>query len=175
MFFQRLFNEQVLVSPYSAAVEFEGRSLNFLELSAKADQLAETLRSRGVGPGVLVGLFLERSLDFPIALIAVLKTGAVAVPIDTSLPEERIAVLIREGHMHLVLTHFTFSKSFLPPELEKLFLDFESYTSKSSAHPLPQNFDQNSPAYIIYTSGSSGIPKGIVISQGLFEICKGRG
>jgi non-ribosomal peptide synthetase component F len=92
-----LFAAQVARTPDATAVVFEGRSLSYRELDGRANALAHHLRSRGVGPEVVVGLCLERSLEMVVGLIAILKAGGAYLPLDPAYPRERLAFMLADA------------------------------------------------------------------------------
>src|SRR5439155_105268 len=99
-----LFTEQARAHPEAEAVRFEGRSLSYGELEARSNQLAHHLRSLGVGPEVRVGIFLERSLEMVVGILGVLKAGGAYVPLDPSYPAERLAFMLGDAAVTVLLT-----------------------------------------------------------------------
>jgi non-ribosomal peptide synthetase component F len=100
----QLMEEQAARTPAHAAVAFEGQKLTYQELDQRANQLAHRLRSLGAGPDVLVGLFVDRSLDMVVGMLGILKSGAAYVPIDASYPQERIAFMLADADASLLVT-----------------------------------------------------------------------
>ncbi len=159
----QLFEEQVERTPDAVAVVFEERSLTYRELNDRANQLGHHLRSLGVGPEVLVGLCVERSLDMVVALLGILKAGGAYVPLDPHLPEERLRFILGDTGLRVLLTCRTCG--WKPPigRLELVHVeDFVHRDHLGDAVCLtrPENL-----AYIIYTSGSTGTPKGVAIEH----------
>ncbi|MGW7276695.1 non-ribosomal peptide synthetase, partial [Streptomyces sp. NPDC054864] len=169
-----LFEAQVVRSPESVAVVFEGRELSYGEVNACANRLARYLIECGAGPERLVALALPRSAELVVALLAVLKSGAGYVPIDPNYPADRIAYMLQDAGPVLVLTD-TATASHLPEVagegVPRVLLDdactgfalaglsAEDVTdSERGTALLPHH-----PAYVIYTSGSTGRPKGVVV------------
>ena len=148
-FVHQLFEEQVARTPDAVAVVFEGETLSYRELNARANRLARRLRRLGAGPEVLVGISAERSFEMVVGLLAILKAGSAYVPLDPSLPAERLAFMIEDAGIGLLLTQ----EQLLPP------------ADESPDNPAFPVFPEN-PAYVIYTSGSTGQPKGVVVSHG---------
>jgi amino acid adenylation domain-containing protein len=157
-----LFEAQARRSPAAVALVFEGEELRYDELDARANQLARRLRTRGVGPGALVGVSLERSFELVIALLGVLKAGGAYVPLDPSYPRERLAFMREDAGVAVLLGG---EKDF------KDFQDLKDGNDLGNASPLLSlpsfksfaSFESLSPdslAYVIYTSGSTGRPKG---------------
>jgi amino acid adenylation domain-containing protein/non-ribosomal peptide synthase protein (TIGR01720 family) len=138
-----LFSQQVARTPDATAVVFEGSSLTYAELDARVDKLAGQLAARGVAPGSIVGVHLDRSFELIIALHAVQRAGAAYLPLDPSYPADRLAMMIEDAQPVVVL--------------EPGLLDGPPAPVQ---RPAPGNA-----AYVIYTSGSTGRPKGVVISH----------
>ena len=151
-------------NPDKCAVHFEDESLSYRELNQKANALACWLVNRGVGPGVLVGLFMERSLDLVVAIVGTLKAGGAFVPFVKEYPQERIAHMMNDSNLKVILTQSLFSKRLeeFPVEVLAIDEDEELLTSDASESvDIPLN--GSDPAYCIYTSGSTGLPKGVLI------------
>ncbi len=143
------------------AVTFEGETLSYAELDRRANHLAWRLRDLGVGPEVPVGIYLERSLDLPVALLAVWKAGGAYVPLDPAYPRERLAYMLEDSGAPVVLTE----SSLLPtvPESTALTVCVEA-GERAEGPGVPTH--PESLAYILYTSGSTGRPKGVQIPHG---------
>ena len=152
--------------PQSTAVIFDGQRFSYGDIDRRANQLAHALIARGVGPETRVGVALPRSEGVIVALLAVLKAGAAYVPLDTRYPRERLAYLIEDSGLALLLTDSRVSAQ-LPLEgaaqvLELNRLDLSQQPLETpSVQVDPQNL-----AYVIYTSGSTGNPKGVSVSHG---------
>ncbi|HYN21335.1 MAG TPA: amino acid adenylation domain-containing protein, partial [Thermoanaerobaculia bacterium] len=139
-----LFEERASAAPEAVAVAFDRETLTYGELDRRADGLARRLRRLGVGPEMIIGLRLERSLDLVVGLLGIWKAGGVWLPLDPSYPEERLTFLVEDSGAALVLT-----------EVEG-----------EDGPDLGPELDPTSPAYVIYTSGSTGLPKGVVVEHG---------
>lgn len=172
--FHHIFEAQAGQTPDAVAVVFENQQLTYRELNRRANQLAHHLSGHcGIGPEMLVGICLERSLEMVVGLLGILKTGAAYVPLDPGYPPERLALVLEDAKVSLLLTeHSTL------PALRSMILNFkaaienlkllcldsewESIASAFDTNPvvgiLPENL-----AYAIYTSGSTGKPKGVTI------------
>ena len=161
-----LFEEQVERSPDAAAVIFEDQQLTYRELNARANQLAHYLRKRGVGPEVRVGICLERSLEMLIALLGILKAGGAYVPLDPDYPEDRLAFMLEDSNAHLIITERRLAERFSQHSIIVRCLDDEwaKVRQESSQDPVTQVKPENL-AYVVYTSGTSGTPKGVLIEQ----------
>ncbi len=148
-------------TPDSIAIEFEGRQLTYRELDARANQLANRLRSLGVGANVLVGISVERSLELVIGLLGILKAGGAYVPIDPEYPRERRAFMLEDAAVPVLLTEQKLVAG-LPPHKAKLVCldtDWQSAAQESEQAPASATTSADL-AYMIYTSGSTGRPKG---------------
>jgi amino acid adenylation domain-containing protein/FkbM family methyltransferase len=167
----RLFEQQAARSPEAVAVEFDGNTLTYAELDARANQLALFLRHQGCGPDVIVGIGMERSLEIVIAQIAVLKAGAAFLPLDPSYPIDRLIYMLEDADPPVLLTQ----ASLIPlwPErsgrlVVSLDRDWEEVSrdeivSHDSTSAEPRALSPDHLAYVIYTSGSSGRPKGVMV------------
>jgi amino acid adenylation domain-containing protein len=160
----QLFEAQAARTPNATALVFGEAKLTYTELDRRANELAERLRTLGVGPDVLVALFLERSLDMVVALLAILKAGGAYVPLDPALPTRRLAYMMADAQPLAVVTERGLSPK-LPPHRAKLVLTDDD----APQAPQPErNFAKSSPgdlAYVIYTSGSTGLPKGVEVEH----------
>ncbi len=153
-------------TPNSAAIVFEGKELTFGELDYKANQLANYLRKLGVKSGVMVGLFVDRSLDMVVACYGILKSGGTYVPMDPTYPQERLRYILDDARASVVVTQKVLTKSwsFGDAQVVSLDRDWELIAREDTAKPKeiagPEDL-----AYVIYTSGSTGKPKGVEISH----------
>ena len=144
-----LFEAQVERNPNAIAISFENKHMTYAELNRRADQLAQQLRALGVGPEVLVGLFIERSLELVIGILGILKSGGAYVPLDPSYPPERLRFMIEDAKPAVILT-----------------AEGPAGTNYQRSDPdLICGFDPRHPCYCIYTSGSTGTPKGVVVTH----------
>ncbi|HVR98703.1 MAG TPA: amino acid adenylation domain-containing protein, partial [Thermoanaerobaculia bacterium] len=183
----RLFEAQAARTPEAPAVVFQGETLTYAALDARADRLAGHLRRLGCGPESLVGVALERSFDLIVALLGVLKAGAAYVPLDPDYPRERLAFVMEDAAPRVLITQ-TSLRDALPwaksadqnlyvgaglaparegaspsPTLRKvLCLDADVLEGEAGA-PVPG--DDRQLAYVLYTSGSTGRPKGVGVSH----------
>ncbi|RMP26234.1 Pyoverdine sidechain peptide synthetase I, epsilon-Lys module [Pseudomonas coronafaciens pv. coronafaciens] len=166
----RQFEVQVKQTPNAPALilaqEGQSPSLTYAELNERSNRLAWQLREQGVGPDVLVGVALGRSLDMPVALLAVLKAGGAYVPLDLSAPGERMRHVLQGSGLKLLLTHSE-QRAKLPElaGIQYLCIDHMS-SAQASTHNPDGAINPASLAYVIYTSGSTGRPKGVAISHG---------
>ncbi|HET9226022.1 MAG TPA: amino acid adenylation domain-containing protein, partial [Thermoanaerobaculia bacterium] len=132
------------------AVTCNGEHLTYRELDARANQLAHALIAKGVRPGDLVGLQLERSLDMVVAVLGVLKAGGAYLPLDPTYPEERLTFAIEDSQVNVVVTQEWLDRA-----------EIERHSPESPLVEVTPDF----PAYVIYTSGSTGRPKGVVVTH----------
>jgi surfactin family lipopeptide synthetase C len=158
----QLFEAQVERTPDAIAVVFEKKQLTYRELNIKANQLAHYLRSLGVKPEVLVGISVERSLDMVVGLLAILKAGGAYVPLDPSYPQERLAFMLSDSQVQVLLTQQHLIEKLPKHEVQIICLDtnLNIITQQSQDNPISSSEADNL-AYVIYTSGSTGQPKGV--------------
>jgi len=161
-----LFEAQAERTPEHAAVIFGVQQLTYMELNRRANQLARHLSNLGAGPEVRVGIFLERSLEMVLAILAVLKAGATYVPLDPSYPEERLSFMIEDSAASVLLTVDELANR-LPVNWGYLVcLDGDwSNIELENAEGFSGLGVADNAAYVIYTSGSTGRPKGVAISH----------
>ena len=162
--------EQARASPGAPAVVCAERTFRYDELERLSNRLAHLLRQRGVGPEVCVGLLAERSPEMIVGALAILKAGGAYVPLDPSYPAERIAFLLRDADVGIVLVQPGAENS-LPgglrtPEIESVMIDLgaDALVEFSAEAPVSGVTPKNL-AYVIYTSGSTGQPKGVEITH----------
>ena len=160
-----LFEAQVERTPGAVALEYEGNQLTYVELDRRANQLAHYLQSLGVGPEVLVGLCVERSLEMVAGLLGILKAGGAYVPLDPSFPRGRLGYMIADSSMRVLVTHRQLDQNLpvRPPSIVHLDADWETIARQDiTTSKLPETRPENL-AYVLYTSGSTGKPKGVAI------------
>jgi amino acid adenylation domain-containing protein len=162
----QLFQAQVQSIPNAIAVSVEGQFLSYQELNARSNQLAHYLRKLGVRPEVRIGICMDRSLEMIVAILGILKAGAVYVPLDPKLPQERLRYVVEDVESPLVLTTKSLRKQ-LPPELKVLLLDEEMpLIGREMREDLEEGgLGSDMLAYVMYTSGSTGQPKGVAVSH----------
>jgi len=160
-----LFEAEVKRTPHTIAIVFEDQQLTYRELNGRANQLAHRLQALGVGPGTLVGICIERSLQMVVGLLAVLKAGGAYVPLDPSYPKERLAFMLDDTVAVLLTQHGLLD--LLPDHKARvvcLDTDWELIERESRRKPVSDVTSDNL-AYVIFTSGSTGKPKGVEISH----------
>ncbi|HKG81332.1 MAG TPA: amino acid adenylation domain-containing protein, partial [Pyrinomonadaceae bacterium] len=162
-----LFERQVERTPEAIALICEEQSLSYEELNGRANQLAHQLRTLGVGPEVLVGILMERSVEMVVSLLAVLKAGGAYVPLDPQYPAERISFMLAETAAPVLLTQKRFLERL--PEHDGITVcmdsDWKALADLWATHNLHNDGARNNAAYVIYTSGSTGKPKGVVVEH----------
>ncbi len=150
--------------PDAVAIIFEDEQLTYAELNARANQLANHLRRMGVGPEVLVGICMERSLEMVVGILGILKAGGAYVPLDPAYPKARLAFMLEDAQMPVLLTQSGWLEG-LPEhgaQVVCLDTDWEEIAQESKQNPCSGVTAENL-AYVIYTSGSTGQPKGVQI------------
>jgi amino acid adenylation domain-containing protein len=161
-----LFEHQVQKRPDAVAVTCEGRSLTYRELNERANRLAHYLKSLGVGPEVLVGLWVERSLDMIVAILGILKAGGAYLPLDPASPKERLAFIVADSGVRVLVTEEALAKDM--PCIQSVLIcmdaDWPDISQEISENPSSDVTGENL-AYVIYTSGSTGKPKGCEITH----------
>jgi amino acid adenylation domain-containing protein len=161
-----LFEAQVERSPEAVAVVFEHQQLTYRELDRRANQLAGRLQKMGVGPEILVGLYMERCAEIVVAILAVLKAGGAYVPIDPSYPRERVAFLLGDSGVRIVLTQDHLLSSLPANGIRAVSLTDSVQLAEPGPETAPvSGAAPDNLAYVIYTSGSTGKPKGSLITH----------
>jgi amino acid adenylation domain-containing protein len=161
----RLFEEQVERTPDRLAIEHEDDRVSYRELNARANQAAHYLRKRGVGPEMLVGICMSRSVDLVVWLLGILKAGGTYVPLDPDHPRRRTLFILEDSEATLVLTQNEFAGEIPQEHAEIVCIDANAEIGGSEASNPPPNISGENLAYVIYTSGSTGQPKGVEISH----------
>jgi amino acid adenylation domain-containing protein len=182
-----LFEIQAEKTPDAAAVVFEDQQLSYQELNERANQVAHYLKKQGIGPEALVAIWMERSIEMIVALLAILKAGGAYVPLDPDYPQERLVFMLEDSRACLLLTQKSLvedgrwtiengdSRSSIPStllttgldsRLKVVCLDREWETiACESRENLSSGVTAENLAYVIYTSGSTGRPKGVAIEH----------
>ncbi|WP_193075959.1 non-ribosomal peptide synthetase [Pseudomonas sp. FME51] len=163
----QLIEEQAEKALSAVAVVFGDQQLTYQELNQRSNQLAHKLRELGVGPDVLVGIAVERSMGMVIGLLGILKAGGAYVPLDPEYPQERLSYMMEDSGIRLLLTQSHLQEQLpIPADVQSLNIDqdggwLEGYSTTDPANiTQPENL-----AYVMYTSGSTGKPKGVAIDH----------
>jgi amino acid adenylation domain-containing protein len=159
-----LFAEQAAHTPTATAVVYGSQAVTYQELDERSSQLANYLRNMGVGPDVLVGVLMDRSVEMIISWLAILKAGGAYVPLDLDYPAERLSFMVQDTRMPVILTKSAFRKRMPPESARVICLDTDWKTiSREDQTISPATITPDNLAYVIYTSGSTGKPKGAAI------------
>ena len=161
----QLFEEVVSASPSSVALVFGNTQLTYAELNARANRLAHRLRAAGVGPEMLVGCCMERSIELIVALVAVLKAGGAYVPLDPAYPTERFDFLVQDTRTKVMLTQQSLASTVLADYRQTCLLVDASSSSGADPGNLTLAGGPKDLAYVMYTSGSTGQPKGVMVEN----------
>jgi amino acid adenylation domain-containing protein len=163
------FNDQVKDYPEKIAISDSVKELNYLELDRESDFLANYLMQYNFNKEVIIAVYLDRSIEYVISILAILKIGAAFLPISLKLPEERINYILKDADVQILIT-----KKHLPrlkTSIKQLFFDEINYTDTIKYQYPKTETDQL--MYVIYTSGSTGKPKGVLLEQaGIISLVK---
>lgn len=154
--------------PSSIAIDWMERSITYRELDDRSQQLAHFLRSSGVQENSIVGVYLDRSPDLLIALLGIWKAGAAYVPMDPAFPAERLQIMVADSQLTHLVTNTTGTSHhlLLPPSIVQIHIDADADAiAGHSVDPSRHAPDNDAVAYVIFTSGSSGRPKGVQVTQ----------
>ncbi|PSB09960.1 non-ribosomal peptide synthetase [Pleurocapsa sp. CCALA 161] len=163
----QLFETRVRQNPEAVAIICRGEQLTYGELNAQANQLARYLQTLGVTRDSLVGLCLERSLSMVVGVLAILKAGGAYIPLDISNPPARLAFILEDARVKVLLTQESLLKK-LPTQIEQticLERDWHLITRQPQDN-LDETVKSSDLAHIVYTSGSTGKPKGVMLTHG---------
>ncbi|MBT6045458.1 MAG: amino acid adenylation domain-containing protein, partial [Candidatus Scalindua sp.] len=159
-----LFEAQAEKTPDAVALVFEQQQVTYRELNTRANQLAHYLQSMGVGPEVLVGICLERSMEMVVGMLGILKVGGAYLPLDPEYPKERLAFMVEDAQVRVVVSQLSIKERL--PETEVLCLDCEDERLSQLDTRNPSiRVGSGNLAYVMYTSGSTGKPKGVAIEH----------
>jgi amino acid adenylation domain-containing protein len=167
-----LFEAEARKSPEAVALLHEDRALAYRELDERANRLARYLRRLSAGPETRVGVALRRSPELYVALLGIWKAGFAYVPLDPSYPAERLAYMVGDAGLSLLVSEESVLDELPVPELPVVALDSSAEAiAAESSDPLPSSGNASDAAYVIYTSGSTGRPKGVVVEhRGLVNV-----
>jgi amino acid adenylation domain-containing protein len=158
------FEEQVRRTPHRIALICGHERVSYNQLNRRADNLAAYLRRQGVGPDVLVGICADRGVDLLVGILGILKAGGAYVPLDPAYPQERLASIVEDSHLRVIVTQKKFRQNFAVDPVTCIDLDdpwpMTGVDSTCQANPTPKNI-----AYVLFTSGSTGRPKGVALEH----------
>lgn len=162
----QLFEQQVAATPHAIAVQFETQTLTYASLNASVNKLAQYLVRSGVRPGDTVGVYMERSIDMIVGLLATWKAGAAYIPLDPTFPPERLRMVFEDVSGPIVLTQSKLAGD-LPSSGVRILSVDERRSAIEQEAPINLNlaYDSAAVAYVIYTSGSTGRPKGVEVTH----------
>ncbi|MEE9397815.1 MAG: amino acid adenylation domain-containing protein [Methylococcales bacterium] len=158
---QTLVERQAKKTPDNTAVVSEDNTLSYRDLNSDANQLAHYLKNKGIGPDVVVGIFAQRSIEMVVGLLAILKAGGAYLPLDPELPDDRIAFMLQDAKVNVVLTQEDLAGDLAVYNIDIVCLnaDWIEISKCNSENPsIETTLDDL--AYVLYTSGSTGQPKG---------------
>ncbi|MEW6738209.1 MAG: AMP-binding protein, partial [Acidobacteriota bacterium] len=161
-----LFEIQAERSPQAVAIVFEQQQLTYCELNCQANQLARYLQKLGVGPEVLVGIYMERSIEMIVGLLGILKAGGAYLSLDPSYPNDRLAFMLADAGLKLILTQHQSINELTDQTIQTICLDlvWNDILAESEDNFVSGVLADNL-AYAIYTSGSTGRPKGVLVEH----------
>jgi amino acid adenylation domain-containing protein len=160
-----IFEAQAAQTPDATALTFGDQRVSYGALNSQADRLAARLLAAGVGPETIVGIYLERSTEMIVAMLAVLKAGGAYLPLDRTYPAERLAFMLEDTGAPVVLTRRKWVRELPPARAQLLCVDEPAATWNSTGYTAASKPTAESLAYVIYTSGSTGTPKGVLIAH----------
>jgi amino acid adenylation domain-containing protein len=160
----QVFEQQVDRTPDALAVAFGEQTLTYRQLNDRSNQLARYLRSIGVRPETLVGICVERSLEMVVGLLGILKAGGAYLPLDPAYPRDRLAFMIADSDIQILLTQRRLVASLPECDVCRINLDSQWDLICGNSTETPENLTTpDNLAYVIYTSGSTGKPKGVLV------------
>ncbi|WP_160647907.1 non-ribosomal peptide synthetase [Chengkuizengella marina] len=166
----QLVEAQAMRTPERSAVMVEGTSLSYQALNEQAESLASYLQRLGVGPDVLVGVYMERSIDLIVSLLAIWKAGGAYVPLDPSNPNQRLLYMVEDSQVKIILTQLDLQEKLAVAD-EIMMINVneqgrqEIFKEEQNTSLLEREVNANHLAYVIYTSGSTGRPKGVMVEH----------
>ncbi len=156
---------RVDATPDAVAATFRGHDLSYAELDARANRVANHLRGLGIGPDKLVGIAAERSFELVVGLLGISKAGGAYLPMDPDYPAERLAYMIADSRVSVILTQRHLASKLPASDARIVLLDDAATFAKASDERVVSGATAQSLAYVIYTSGSTGAPKGVVLNH----------
>jgi amino acid adenylation domain-containing protein len=166
LWIHHFFEEQVQRTPQATAVICGHERLTYTELNSRANQVAHYLRKQGVGPEILVGICVERSLEMLVGILGILKAGGAYVPLDPAYPKERLAAILEDARVPILLAQQS-SANRLPDHVARLIrldADWPEIATQPATNPA-SNVTSSNLGYVLFTSGSTGRPKGVALEH----------
>jgi len=161
-----MFERQVIATPDAIAVISGSQSLSYRELDARANRLAQHLRTLGIAPDARIGLCLDRSIDLLVGIVGIVKAGAAYLPLDPSYPPDRLAYMIEDTGAEIIVTHSGLLSALPVQGKASVLIDCDAVANEQCPDQAPKaGFAPDQLAYVMYTSGSTGKPKGIAITH----------
>ncbi|MEJ2767903.1 non-ribosomal peptide synthase/polyketide synthase [Mycetohabitans sp. B46] len=162
----QLFEAQAEKTPHHVAIVFGQQQCSYYELNTRANQLAHYLRTLGVGPEVIVGVYIERSIDMLVGVLGILKAGGAYLPLDPNYPAERIAYMLGNANVPVLITQSHLEAQLPDIQAQRVRIDTDWARIAAQPHHAPQSgASPHHLAYVIYTSGSTGRPKGVMVDH----------
>ncbi|WP_262706370.1 AMP-binding protein [Chryseobacterium arthrosphaerae] len=161
-----LFRKQADLHPDHIAIVYQDQTMTYQELDQKSNQIANALAEEGVTEGMYVPVWVNRSLEWVVAVLGIVKTGAAYVPVDPAYPSKRVEYILSDTSAKVIITNNTLETSF--SEKENIKVIDPSHLGNPdhfSSQPLDIKIHQDALAYTIYTSGSTGKPKGVMVTH----------
>jgi amino acid adenylation domain-containing protein len=167
IFVPHLFEQRVAETPDAIAVVYDDKKLTYRELNERANQLGHFLKKRGVGPEVRVAVCVERSLEMVLGVMGVVKAGGAYVPLDGMYARERLPVILQDAQCPVLLTQQSMLDAVPETDAEIIALDsgWDAISRESTENPAHET-TWDTLAYVVYTSGSTGVPKGVMVTHG---------
>jgi natural product biosynthesis luciferase-like monooxygenase protein len=163
----QLIEAQAQATPDAVAAVCRNQQLTFAELNARANQVASYLTKLGVGPEALVGICVDRSLEMLVGLLGILKSGGSYLPLDPVYPRERLAFMIEDAQVKVLLTQEHLVTALPPGQARRVRLDADwALIGSEPTENTDRGVASHHPAYVLYTSGSTGRPKGVMVEHG---------
>jgi len=160
-----LFEAQAETTPQSVAVVHGNTTLQYANLNARANRLAHRLRAAGIGPGMLVAVCAAPSVNQLVGLLAIFKVGGGYLPLDPAYPRKRLAFMLSDARVHLLLLEDRYRGQISEPGIETMSLDSTECKTHPTTNPERAETAASDIAYVVYTSGSTGTPKGVAMPQ----------